>query len=158
MILDGPVDFTEPPDDSWRERAACRDVDPSAADWFPEQHQGADRRTRQALAICATCPVRQECLRYALANDEHRCFGLWGGLGPKQRSRLRAELVRTGQLVITRTCANPACRRTFQAKPTVPRANQCCSNECRLTRRQLQQRSKRINDASIAGNASRPRA
>ncbi|MES8969273.1 WhiB family transcriptional regulator, partial [Cutibacterium acnes] len=37
--------------------------------------------------ICESCEVRQECLEYALANDER--FGIWGGLSEMERRRLR---------------------------------------------------------------------
>lgn len=39
-----------------------------------------------ARAICATCPVRAECLGAGM--DEE--WGVWGGIGPKLRKRLRA--------------------------------------------------------------------
>jgi hypothetical protein len=39
--------------------------------WLPES-------AAYAVALCRTaCPVRAECLAYALANDER--FGIWGG-------------------------------------------------------------------------------
>ena len=37
-----------------------------------------DRLTQQASAICATCPIKSDCLHWAL---EHReAWGVWGGL------------------------------------------------------------------------------
>ena len=36
-----------------------------------------------ALAICAGCSVRKECLQHALDNDER--FGVWGGTTERQR-------------------------------------------------------------------------
>jgi len=39
------------------------------------------------------CEVRAECLEYALAHSEDQydagSFGIWGGLSPAQRQRLR---------------------------------------------------------------------
>lgn len=43
--------------------------------------------TREAKAICRGCPVRRECLAYALANREP--FGIWGGCSERERRRLR---------------------------------------------------------------------
>ncbi len=41
----------------------------------------------EALALCATCPVRTECLQYALRNSENH--GIWGGTTPEERRRMR---------------------------------------------------------------------
>lgn len=69
------------PEDSWQSEALCAQTDPEA--FFPER----DSSARDAKTICATCPVRQECLEYALENDER--FGIWGGLSELERRRLR---------------------------------------------------------------------
>ena len=61
---------------------------PAGADadlFFPER--GAS--TRRAKAICDGCPVRGECLDYALAHGEK--FGIWGGLSERERRRVRRE-------------------------------------------------------------------
>lgn len=69
-------------DDPWQAEALCAQTDPEG--FFPEIGGSA----RPAKQVCAKCPVRQECLDYALKNDER--FGVWGGLtGPERRS-LRA--------------------------------------------------------------------
>src|SRR3712207_7677069 len=55
-----------------QERALCAETDPEA--FFPEKGGS----TREAKKICTGCEVRNDCLEYALANDER--FGIWGGL------------------------------------------------------------------------------
>jgi WhiB family redox-sensing transcriptional regulator len=65
----------------WTADAACRDLHP--APWFPERGQPADT----AKAVCASSPVRVECLDYALANYERH--GVWGGMTEHERRRLR---------------------------------------------------------------------
>jgi WhiB family redox-sensing transcriptional regulator len=69
----------------WQWRAACRGED--AALFFPPaREEGRDERLireRQAKAICATCPVRVECLEYALRTREP--YGIWGGLNEAER-------------------------------------------------------------------------
>ncbi|TMR13807.1 WhiB family transcriptional regulator [Nonomuraea turkmeniaca] len=40
-----------------------------------------------AKAICAGCPVRGDCLRWALEHGER--WGIWGGLNPRERRHLR---------------------------------------------------------------------
>jgi WhiB family transcriptional regulator, redox-sensing transcriptional regulator len=51
--------------------------------FFPEKGGS----TREAKRVCTTCPVRAECLEYALGNDER--FGIWGGLSERERRRLK---------------------------------------------------------------------
>lgn len=38
-----------------------------------------------AIAVCRACPVREECLDYAL---EHGELGMWGGTTERQRAAL----------------------------------------------------------------------
>ena len=44
------------------------------------------KREAAAKAICARCPVRLDCLDYALEHDER--FGIWGGLNEDERRAL----------------------------------------------------------------------
>jgi WhiB family redox-sensing transcriptional regulator len=57
----------------WRQDAACREAAPEL--FFTDNSD-------EAKAICADCPVRAECLSWALENTE---FGVWGGLGEDER-------------------------------------------------------------------------
>ena len=65
---------------SWRQRAACRGIDPDI--FYPASEEEAD----EAKAICAQCPVREACLEYALANRERD--GVWGGATERERRRM----------------------------------------------------------------------
>ncbi|HMC42127.1 MAG TPA: WhiB family transcriptional regulator [Acidimicrobiales bacterium] len=65
---------------SWRDRAACRGVDPDV--YYPVSEEDAG----VAKAICAECPVRETCLEYALANRERD--GVWGGATERERRRM----------------------------------------------------------------------
>jgi WhiB family redox-sensing transcriptional regulator len=67
--------------ESWRQDALCAETDPEA--FFPEKGGS----TREAKRVCVGCPVRLQCLEYALDNDER--FGIWGGLSERERRRLR---------------------------------------------------------------------
>ena len=67
----------------WTDRAACRGTDTEI--FFPAN---ADEEA-EALSICATCPVRAQCLEYAVRNKE--IYGIWGGTTPDQRRRIRRE-------------------------------------------------------------------
>lgn len=44
-------------------------------------------REREAVRICAGCPVRAQCLAHALAQPE--LFGVWGGTTEGDRAALR---------------------------------------------------------------------
>jgi WhiB family redox-sensing transcriptional regulator len=86
----GLVDLPVAPSHStdWQEHAACRFEDTGL--FFPmEGDEPSHIELRYSLAkrICALCPVRQPCLDFALALDER--FGIWGGLTPHQRAKLR---------------------------------------------------------------------
>jgi WhiB family redox-sensing transcriptional regulator len=64
----------------WREQAACRGMNPNW--WYPHT---SDSLTAAGYTICRRCPVRQECLEYALANDEP---GIWGGVSHRRRMKM----------------------------------------------------------------------
>ena len=68
---------------TWRELAACRDVD--TAVFFDYSEKGIET----AKQICAGCEVRQECLdaRLAELDPNDLDFGVWGGMTPAERSR-----------------------------------------------------------------------
>ena len=69
----------------WQQRAACRGEDSVyffAPSYFERR---AEKNAREAVAkaICVGCPVRVECLEYALAIRENH--GIWGGLNEMER-------------------------------------------------------------------------
>jgi WhiB family redox-sensing transcriptional regulator len=69
-----------PPGAEWMLRARCRGVAPG--EFFPSDGVGVER----ALRVCEGCPVREECLEYAL---EHRIeHGVWGGASERERRRI----------------------------------------------------------------------
>ena len=82
---------------NWRDEAACLDHDTNL--WFPDdlldqdpdgpQKRETPRLYRQAKRICLSCPVREECLEYAL--DFPEPYGMWGGTTrPERLNILRA--------------------------------------------------------------------
>ncbi|MFJ3142051.1 WhiB family transcriptional regulator [Streptomyces halstedii] len=72
--------------DNWRTHAACRDEDPDL--FFPIGTTGpALVQTEEAKAVCRGCPVRQQCLDWALENNQDT--GVWGGLGETERRTLK---------------------------------------------------------------------
>ena len=76
------VDVTvENPDEyAWMFHARCRGVTPG--EFFPSDGTGVESAQR----VCAECPVRAECLEYALVHRiEH---GVWGGASERERRRI----------------------------------------------------------------------
>jgi WhiB family redox-sensing transcriptional regulator len=72
---------------SWRDRAACRSVDPEL--FFPVGDDGpALVQIAAAKAVCARCPVVAECLSFALVAVPE---GIAGGLTVEERRGLRAQ-------------------------------------------------------------------
>jgi WhiB family redox-sensing transcriptional regulator len=70
----------------WRGHAACRGADPEL--FFPIGSAGpALKQIAAAKAICARCPVRKACLRFALGTGQN--YGIWGGLTEDDRRVLR---------------------------------------------------------------------
>lgn len=73
------VDLLRP---HWMHKAACRGEGFDA--WFSTDEVG--EQADSARRVCAGCPVRPECLDYAL--DGHIRHGLWGGLSSRERAAL----------------------------------------------------------------------
>ena len=63
----------------WYNRGLCKN--------YPTKlfYQYDAKKDRLAKTICNLCPVRTDCLQYALDNEE---TGVWGGLNDADRTRL----------------------------------------------------------------------
>ena len=64
----------------WMQRGLCRQIPPTT--FFPSDGVGVDIARR----ICATCPVREQCLEYAL--EQRIDHGVWGGCSERERRRI----------------------------------------------------------------------
>lgn len=65
---------------AWMASGNCREHAPTA--FFPSDGVGVDR----ARKICASCPVIEPCLEYAL--DNRIDHGVWGGTSERERRRI----------------------------------------------------------------------
>ena len=76
MILRGPM--------PWIAQAECAGADPET--FYP----GRGESTLKAKAVCNGCPVRTDCLDWALKNNERE--GVWGGTSERERKAMRRTL------------------------------------------------------------------
>lgn len=84
--------------------ALCRDQDPEK--WFGphvcdqdcdgpdgcmagKSEQGRFARIKAAKAVCEECPVREQCLDWAVETNQE--FGVWGGKTERERAVIRRE-------------------------------------------------------------------
>ncbi|MFJ2262901.1 WhiB family transcriptional regulator [Streptomyces sp. NPDC087844] len=75
--------------EGWREYAECRTVDPDL--FFPIGSTGpALVQIEDAKSVCRRCPVREECLNWAL--DTGQSIGVWGGRSEAERRTLRRRI------------------------------------------------------------------
>lgn len=73
-------------DCGWRHEAICRESDPGL--FFPAGSTGqALEEIAAAKAVCQVCPVREQCLQFALQTNQES--GIWGGTSEDERRRLR---------------------------------------------------------------------
>ena len=68
---------------AWRARAACRSMD---TDIF---FRAIGRPARQVVQACQACPVREQCLTFALSTPYDEDYGYWGGATQKERRKMR---------------------------------------------------------------------
>ena len=70
---------------TWRQRANCRGL--PASWWYSPAPVTPESMTnlRKARRLCLSCEVRAEGLEDGM--DER--YGIWGGLSPKQRIRIK---------------------------------------------------------------------
>lgn len=79
-------------DENWRDKAECNGADPEI--FFPDlEFDTAEARrakTKAAREYCRACPVRQECLDWAL--DNRVTDGIYGGQTYGQRKAYRKQM------------------------------------------------------------------
>lgn len=79
---------THPTDTEWMSRGLCS-ANPNPDFWFPGRGR-YDTEAHAAVSVCHRCPVRGECLSYAV--DLHQggegVQGIWAGTTPGQRDAL----------------------------------------------------------------------
>ena len=124
-----------------------RAAGPETALFFPpsttERRDERDARERRAKAICVQCPVRRECLDYALGVGE--IHGIWGGLNETERRGPQGD-----QLQLTRP-RQRRCERRAGDPDVAAAAGDALAVEV------LEQRHHVLPRGRRAGRARRPR-
>ena len=70
----------------WREKGKCwgKTTSPSSDYWYAEDDDDdKQRKNKIAKSYCEACPVKKECLQFALDNKEE--YGIWGGMTTRER-------------------------------------------------------------------------
>jgi WhiB family redox-sensing transcriptional regulator len=93
---------------SWRDLAACLDV--VSADYDPFFDDSGELQA-EAIAICTTCSVRDDCLTFAVRTGQQ--YGIWGGQ-PERIVRRLIALERAGRPHSRRASAShPQASKTY---------------------------------------------
>jgi WhiB family redox-sensing transcriptional regulator len=69
--------------DEWMVHGACRHRGVPTDEFFPHSPDWLPRKVRET---CEACPVRQECLDFALEHNEEA--GVWGGVTERARAQI----------------------------------------------------------------------
>ncbi|MDO3044165.1 WhiB family transcriptional regulator [Mycobacteroides abscessus] len=120
-IISGAADELLINHEPWTGLAPCSQTDPEI--FFPEKGGSV----KEAKAICATCEVIEQCLHYALINDER--YGVFGGKSERERRAMKPRKCHE--------CGNPV----------LGKAIRYCSTECsaagaRRVRSEIERRRK----------------
>lgn len=76
---------------NWRHEAACRWEDPDL--FFPVGSSGpALLQIEEAKAVCHRCPVRENCLQWALEGGQD--LGVCGGMSEEERRTVKRRAAR----------------------------------------------------------------
>jgi len=77
--------------------AGCADGSLDPDQWFPVSAETGKARQEAAaaIAICAACLVRTQCLALSLRHWDIGQHGVWGGLVAAERAALRGRRART---------------------------------------------------------------
>ena len=74
--------------EEWRELGSCRKLATSM--FFPIGQTGeAEVKIARAKKVCVTCPVRQQCLEFAITTNQE--YGVWGGHSEEERRVIRRQ-------------------------------------------------------------------
>jgi WhiB family redox-sensing transcriptional regulator len=88
MALKGPWEFKNPSCSSAGVDQFYQDLDAIEVTSTNEQNQ--------VISICKQCPCITDCAEWGISKER---WGIWGGLTPRERERIRRKRRRSGSLV-----------------------------------------------------------
>lgn len=105
MAKSGSLSKLQIPEFIFKDNASCAETDPEL--FFSHEVLDFNGKVRgkylnlaAAKKICDSCPLKIDCLEYALNNNE---VGIWGGTTEEQRSTIR----RSSNRKVIRKSASP---------------------------------------------------
>lgn len=81
----GNTDFPDEIIAAWRTQASCRGMSDLFFPVFNESTPAFDLREARCKAVCAVCPVRRECLDWALKDRDEGIDLVLGGFSYHER-------------------------------------------------------------------------
>ncbi len=94
-LIPEPLPSSPALDPEWMQDGVCRYTDPEV--FYPVKGQPSSSPRR----ICASCPVQQRCLQWALTLGDD--YGIWGGRTARERKAL-ARAIRSWAFVAGVPC------------------------------------------------------
>ena len=77
---------------NWRVHAAC--VDMPLDVFFPQPGPDCATNIKIAKKVCHTCPVKTECLEFAMSFEDKACPGIYGGTTERERRKIHWDRMR----------------------------------------------------------------
>lgn len=80
------------PRNQWVKEAACNRLPPDESSEIFFVKAGRPAKKQPYMNFCDNCPVKRECLSYALVHD---AYGIWGGMSRTQRQEVPRQIVKS---------------------------------------------------------------
>ena len=87
MRLDTVVNVLNVYRPDWQQSAACHELPLDL--FFPSSGMESSRNMNVIKPFCEACPVRVDCLTYALSHPDER--GIWAGTTENDRRKIRSK-------------------------------------------------------------------
>lgn len=76
-------------DSEWLSEALCLKLGIPTEWFYPDEESRQYEHEAEVVEVCDQCPVRPQCLDYALRSNEE--FAIWGGAKVNQRVKIKTK-------------------------------------------------------------------